>query len=342
MAVPQSPAGERRRDIGYLTTMTLLTATLLVELLTWLALRAGMGTKVGVGALFWTLIALVALGSVILWSIVRALVRRRFRFGIKELLVGTLLVGAGLGWLVNLSEPTRAQRRIAAQLNGLGAVVEYGGTDEPGLETLIGREYFHGVTAVYGHNTVIRDADLAGLGGLPNLEILMLDGPQITDASLSHLKELTSLRQLGLFKTNVAGAGLADLNGLPHLERLDLYASRITDAGLAHLEGRPTLRALNLNQTPISDTGLAHVGGLAGLESLYLDRTRVTDAGLGHLTGLRNLSELHLAGTKITDKGLEHLKVLDKLRRLRLERSLVTDEGVSALRQARPDLIISK
>jgi hypothetical protein len=74
---------------------------------------------------------------------------------------------------MNLLERTRVQRVAAAQLNGLGAVVEYGGTDGPNLETLIGRKYFHGVTAVYGADT-LSDADLAGLERLHDLEVVTL------------------------------------------------------------------------------------------------------------------------------------------------------------------------
>ena len=77
-----------------LTMVTLLAAILLMELVAWGSLQAGMGMS-GVGELFWTLIAIVTLGCVVLGSIVRGFVQRRFRFGIGELLVGTLLVESG-------------------------------------------------------------------------------------------------------------------------------------------------------------------------------------------------------------------------------------------------------
>lgn len=342
MDTPRSPAGERATRIGLWTTTTLLTMILLTELLGWLSLRAGVGMKVGVGGLFWGLVVIATLGSLSFVSLVRGLVRRRFRFGLKEFLIGTLLGGVGLGWLVNLLEPTKDQRLIAARLTGLGAEVKYGGRDEPGLESLVGKQYFHGVTALYGHASPTTDRDLVALEGLPDLEILTLGGPQITDAGLSHLNRLSRLRELSLLKAKVTGSGLAHLKGLTHLEKLSLYNCPIMDASLAHLKEIPTLRTLNLNQSPVSDAGLAYVGELVVLENLYLDRTGVTDAGLKHLTGLGNLRVLHLARTPITDQGLEHLRTLSKLRRLRLEGSPVSDEGVRKLRQERPDMVISK
>ena len=78
MAIPQSPIGRHGSGLGPLTMMTLLAAILLMELVAWGSLQAGMGMKVGVGDLFWTLIAIVTLGCVVLGSIVRGAVKRRF------------------------------------------------------------------------------------------------------------------------------------------------------------------------------------------------------------------------------------------------------------------------
>jgi hypothetical protein len=342
MSIPPSATGERVRSAGLFTTMNLLAAALLMELLAWIALRAGLGMKVGVGVVLWLPIAVVTVGSFVLWSIVRAIVRRRFRFGMKELLAGTLLIGAGLGAVMNLLEFTRDQRVAAARLSGLGAAIAYGGTDGPSFETLIGREYFRSVTAVYGHDSRISDADLAILERLRDLDVLTLGGPQITDHSLSFLKGHTSLRQLALFGANVSGAGLAQLDGFTHLEGLELHGCPITNKGLAQLVRFPNLRALNLNRTATGDAGLAEVARVANLGCLYLDGTRVTDSGMSHITGLTKLRELSLAGTQVTDRGLEQLKALTALRRLRLERSLVTDAGVSEMRKARSSLVISR
>jgi hypothetical protein len=67
-------------------------------------------------------------------------------------------------------------------------------------------------------NTVITDAGLSEIGGLPNLHYLFLRGTQDSDEGLARLKPLANLKQLQLKGTKVTDAGVAELHtALPNL-----------------------------------------------------------------------------------------------------------------------------
>jgi hypothetical protein len=84
--------------------------------------------------------------------------------------------------------------------------------------------------------TKIKDADLANLKGLINLNRLHLENTPITDAGLITLKGLINLEYLNLYGTAVTDAGLDQLKGLTHLKNLYLWQTKTTEAGVAHLK----------------------------------------------------------------------------------------------------------
>jgi internalin A len=92
----------------------------------------------------------------------------------------------------------------------------------------------------------------------------------------------------------------------------------------------------------LSDTELTHISRLSRLEELDLHRSPVTDAGLAHVEGLTDLQSLHLYRTAVSDTGLIHLRGRCRLRNLSIENTKVTDAGVQELRQAIPNLKISR
>jgi Leucine-rich repeat (LRR) protein len=94
---------------------------------------------------------------------------------------------------------------------------------------------------------------------IDDVQVIYLEGGQVTDAALAHLNRLTGLQELYL------------------------DGSQITDAGLADLQGLIGLRWLWLNRTQITDDGLVHLQALTGLQELWLLRTQVTDAGPAQL-----------------------------------------------------------
>jgi hypothetical protein len=110
--------------------------------------------------------------------------------------------------------------------------------------------------------TRIGNQALACLGSMALTRLKLQGCSLITDAGLRHLRGLP-LILLNLHNCKeITDAGLAHLRGLP-LTHLDLgRCFRITDAGLRYLCGLP-LNVLNLhNCKEITDAGLAHLRGL--------------------------------------------------------------------------------
>jgi hypothetical protein len=121
-----------------------------------------------------------------------------------------------------------------------------------------------------------------------------------------------------------------------------LGGTALTDDGLAAVKALPKVVHVDLKDTQITDAGLAHLAAIATLNRLHLEKTKVTDAGLVHLKDLGNLEYLNLYGTAVTDAGLEHLKGLKNLKKLYVWQTPVTDAGIAKLKEALPNIVVTK
>jgi internalin A len=286
--------------------------------------------------------------------------RRRLRVSVRGLIGVVLIIGGGLGWLVN---GARIQREAVAAIRRDGGVVSYDGdlkygkwngrswqTDgRPGvpkwLVACLGVDYFDHVVSAWlgqpGSTSALRH-----IGQFSQVEKLDLHGPFVTDAGLAHLKGLTNLSSLNigdrtgdctgnitlLGTAHVTDAGMPYLKGLTKLTLLDLNGTKVSDAGLIYLAGLTKLQVLYLGDTLVTDAGLAHLDGMTKLMGLDLGGTTVSDAGLGGLKTLIDLNYLSLRGTQITDEGLAHLECLTKLGALDLSETRITDAGLAHLK----------
>ena len=103
------------------------------------------------------------------------------------------------------------------------------------------------------------DKMLVPLRGVLGAVELNLAGTKIKDADLANLKPLTNLNRLHLENTSVTDASLVHLTGLINLSYLNLYGTAITDAGLKQLEGLTNLKHLYLWQTKTTAEGVANL-----------------------------------------------------------------------------------
>ncbi|MCP4194277.1 MAG: hypothetical protein GY768_27010 [Planctomycetaceae bacterium] len=103
----------------------------------------------------------------------------------------------------------------------------------------------------------LKDADLVHLQDFVDLEVLALNGPEITDAGLSYLKDLKHLKHLELYTPQITDAGLQSLSQLKGLNSLFLDGSKITDTGLAQLKGMTKLETLSIVDTSVTRAGVA-------------------------------------------------------------------------------------
>jgi hypothetical protein len=278
-----------------------------------------------------------------------------------------LAFGVWLGWRVNRA---REQREAVAAVKRHGGWVHYdwefvNGKRTPGgqpwaprwLRRVLGDEYFQEVrhvSLVYDDSTGTRydnhdqspcDDVLALLANQYGLRSLLMHGAQATDEGLRHVGRMSGLEELYLWDaTSVTDAGVARLANLGSLENIHIGKSNITDSSLVLLSGLPGMKTLSLQNNHFSDDGLARLKRKGRIKQLVIGigDNLVTDAGLAHLKGCRNLELLDLQNSRVTGRGLEQLKGLTTLKQLWLSGTSVTDADVQCLREAIPNLKVSR
>ncbi len=204
------------------------------------------------------LIAVASVGVVVLgmfvWFGVAVVLRLRFQFSIRSLLVLTVVVAVPCSWLAVEMKKAREQMDAVEVSEGLGEFVIYDwqGVDANGLpsfddqppgaaclRTLLGDDFFDEVAIVYvpaGAKAEATNAGLKHIESLPQIKTLSLSDTEVTDAGLEHLKRLTRLKELDLNRTQVTDAGLERLKHLSKLQVLGLKETQVTAAGVAKLQ----------------------------------------------------------------------------------------------------------
>ena len=186
--------------------------------------------------------------------------RRLFRpkFSLRTLLLGMLVLGAGLGLFQRLDR----QRQLVARIKAAGGRCVYyryesSGRFETWLRKRLPRSYFDDVLSIELYKSTEKlDGILVSLAELKSLKAVNLDDTQVSDAGLAHLVELKSLEGVSLNNTHVSDTGLAHLAELKSLTGLCLQDTQVSDAGLPHLAELKSLESLDLNHTKISDPGI--------------------------------------------------------------------------------------
>jgi hypothetical protein len=338
-----------------LTPGRFLIGLLAVELLLWLSDRFGrLPWHKGYAVL--TCVAVAGVGMVLMavWLAVAVILRRRYQFSIRSLLVLVVVVASPCSWLAVKMEEARRQNAAVGAIRRADGIVSY---DWQGiyslllfpkqkprspewLRRLLGDDFWEDVVCVelgeFGTDALLRQVE-----DFPRLEELYVKcyraDHKITDKGLEHVQGLVQLRTLILADAEVTDAGLAHFAGLKKLERLSLEFGKITGTGLEYLKGLAQLRMLDLKGNQVTDDGLEHIRGLVRLRWLSLDSTNITDAEMDHLKNLTQLERLSVNYSDITDAGLDYLNGLTNLRLLELGETKVTDKGLQKLRQALPN-----
>jgi hypothetical protein len=211
----------------------------------------------------WTVLIALALVCVavlvmLLWFLVSLLLRRRFQFSFRSLLVFLVVVSLSLGWLAWQMQRARRQWEVVEGIAAAGGKVRYDYQRDrffpdtargslarprppgpPWLQRLLGDDFFCDVAEVdYRRSGGIQESvtGLQHLRDLNGLTHLSFRGTQITDLKLTHVQELADLRLLQFDNTPITDAGLKRLHGLTRLEVLFLRGSRVTDEGVRKLQ----------------------------------------------------------------------------------------------------------
>ncbi len=166
--------------------------------------------------------------------------------------------------------------------------------------------------------------------------LLGQDAPKPPPRSEAEQKAMAAIRKLGGLAIEVA-------QNDPRLEVSYIQNDgKFSDEHLTPLKELKNVIYLNLRAQPVTDSQLAHLKDLTTLIRLHLEKTKITDNGLENLKGLTNLEYLNLYGTEITDTGLRHLEGMKKLKNLYLFQTKATDAGVARLKQALPQVEITR
>jgi hypothetical protein len=193
----------------------------------------------------WTV--LIALGVVglavvvmLVWGLVCLVLRRRFQFSFRSLLVFLVAVSIPLGWFAWEMQQARKQREAVEAIVQADGKTHYVPWKElltleqalaqrshvrskrPSLRWLrrvLGNDFFDDVFGVEGIGYAFGDSELELVKKLPKLEYVNLFRTNVTNAGLEHLKGLSYLRHLTVFGGEVTEEGLDSLRqALPHCE----------------------------------------------------------------------------------------------------------------------------
>jgi hypothetical protein len=305
--------------------MQLLLGLLLFELVACLALHFRIYEQLGFNSQFWLGVSIIAVGCLALLLSLRALVVRRGWFTLREFMVCVLVIGGACGWIGHRFHEKSGQRHIAAFLTERGVSVQWAGDNRPGLERLIGREYFHDVVSIKDVWSELKPEEMVILRGLKGLHVVTLHGGYITDAHLGPLADVASLRRLNLLQgTRCTGAGLIHFRGHNSLEELLLDGKHFDEKQLAHLQHLPRLKRLVITFS-ITETGMKHLAQCKNLEMLWV--AAADGPSLIHLAKVPGLLELNIGGDAIEESDLAPLASLTNLRSLTLDCRSVPDGG---------------
>jgi len=158
------------------------------------------------------------------------------------------------------------------------------------------------------HELAVAGAEIAGsdLGRMPEgLRILRLTDCPVSDRDVPLLQSLQRLELLDLDGTDITGASLASLAKLQGLRHLDLSNTSLTATALEPLASYPKLTMLILNGVTLSDEMIEAILHIEKLESLELRNTNLNDAQLARLSSLEALHTLDLRGTLVTQPQID-------------------------------------
>ncbi len=203
-----------------------------------------------------------------------------------------------------------------SRLASLDEVACWNTSGEEPIRDLTGAEHLTGARTI--SLAMEEVTDLSPLGGLVDLEVLLIyGGPVVDPAPLRGLSGLTELMLSGHLVDD-----LGFLTDLPSLRKLHLGGASVDLGPVAQLTA---LTELSLGTTGTTD--FSWVSGLTGLTRLTLYDDTITQLQLGHPP---NLDTLWVGGKNLSD--LSTLAGLNGLTDLRLTAPAATDLGpLSAL-----------
>lgn len=198
--------------------------------------------------------------------------RRWLQFSLRGMLVLTVVIALGLGWIANERRKVWLENRAVEEIERLGGDVDrdvdsstaaadpFSPPSREGLSWqrwLFGESYTRPVVCVvFPPGT--EPEDLGSLKHLRALWVIGLTGTRIGDEQIPHLLECRGLTAVHLNATDVTDDGVKQLASLPNLDTLSLDHTCVTDDVLAALS-RKALVNIGLCDTDITPEGAARL-----------------------------------------------------------------------------------
>lgn len=192
-----------------------------------------------------------------------------------------------------------------------------------------------GIMAKESHQR--NDQDLIALGALSEpyrqrVDVLKLQGANITEVGLQNLAKLPMLKELYLTQARLSPASYDAIGQATSLEKLMLDNSDVNDNTLSSLKGLIHLKSLSLESTAISDVGLSQLRQCTELEELQVSNTRIDGSAFKQLKNLAVLKKLGAYGTSIGSAGGPGLRGVKSLEFLSIGKAGITDQFLGELK----------
>jgi hypothetical protein len=274
----------------------------------------------------------------------------RFQFGLRSLLVITLLIGSAAGLLSRWIARANRQREIVSKLRDAGCRVQWDNGLARGETIGWGNaegnyfwqkvDFWHNVTQIVNFDSGPDAPEtvrmIAELPCLQKIEFL-LDYQE--DAKIPPLPQLACRNQLRLLKILNAPLRLGDLERIGEcqsLASLEIRVDRRSSLELASLNRLEQLLSLRI-EGPVEDKPVAAWDRITRLEVLHLaDTQAVSGESLAELVR-RNpgLRRVELGNPYCTPELCEALSQCHSLTQLSIPWAQIDDEGLTKLRKLR-------
>lgn len=187
----------------------------------------------------------------------------------------------------------------------------------------------------------LNDRDMDWIGSIKDLQVLDLEGTQMTELAMARLHELKELQSLYVDGRIDGTTKIAAIRPGENLRALSLRKFQLTGADAACFRSLDQLTYLCLSGCMVDGTiGQELMPYLPSLEHLCFVRSTFPPSGLAAISKWTSLRELQLSGTQVSDNDLTTLAAFESLTMVDLESTNVTQSGIDWLRAKAPGIEI--
>jgi len=123
-----------------------------------------------------------------------------------------------------------------------------------------------------------------GLSALPDVETVLLLGPDVTDAAVEAIPATTKLMSIQFFNTKVSDAGIAKLTRFKSLHTFKYTGMNLSDQGMRELAKIKTLHTIEITDAKVTDEGVMALQALPNLLRLTIENTAATQQSIDQLS----------------------------------------------------------